>query len=162
MGKRVLVAVDLDSDSHASILYGIELAARIESSVVLIAISSPASPKKNPASEASRPHVGTGRDEWMDRVVAESQRRAVSLELFVASGRFFDEVIRFVRSQPSVQFLVMSAPKQRQRQDGSKFAAALKCLQQEFEGEILLVEKAGQITRVSDRYLRTPARGTSV
>ncbi len=162
MGKRVLVAVDLDAESHASILYGIELAARIESSVVLIAISSPASPKETSASGASRPHVGTGRDEWMDRVVAESQQRAVSLELFVASGRFFDEVIRFVRFQTSVQFLVMSAPKQRQGEDGPKFAAALKRLQQEFEGEILLVEKAGQITRVSDRYLRTPARGTSV
>ncbi|HMK34786.1 MAG TPA: universal stress protein [Desulfomonilaceae bacterium] len=161
MGKRVLVAVDMNSESHASILYGIELAARIECSVVLIAISSPASPGKGSVPEASRGYVGTRRDTWMDRVVAESQHRAVGLEIFVALGRFFEEIIRFIRSQPSVQFIVMSAPKQKEGKDGAKFAAALKGLQKEFEGEILLVEKAGQITRVSDLYLRTPAGETS-
>ncbi len=77
----------------------------------------------------------------------------MNLEIFFASGRFFEEVIRFVRTQPAVQFIVTGAPKNREGKDGYKFASALKQLHEEFEGEILLVEKAGQITRVSELYL---------
>ncbi len=162
MGKRVLVAVDLHSASEASIFYGIELAARIKSSLALIAVSSSASPTKNPTSGGSRRDVDSSHARWMDRALAESQQRAVSLEIFVASGRFFDEVIRFVRSQPAIQFIVMAAPKERESKESSKFGAALRHLHQEFEGEILLVEKAGQITRVSDLYLQSSTQETSV
>jgi hypothetical protein len=162
MGKRVLVAVDLHSASEASISYGIELAARIKSSLALIAVSPSVSPKKSTTSGASHQNIKNDRSQWMDRALAESQRRAVSLEIFVASGRFFGEVIRFVRSQPAVQFIVMAAPKARESKEGSKFGAALKHLHQEFEGEILLVEKAGQITRVSDLYLQSSTQETSV
>lgn len=73
----------------------------------------------------------------------------------MTSGRFFEEVSRFVRSQPAVQFIVMAAPKGTETRGGDKFAAALEELHQQFEGEILLVEKAGQITRVSDLYLQS-------
>jgi len=158
MGKRVLVAVDLHSASEASIVYGIELAARIESSAILIAISSPRPPKKSNASEASHQYANSGRDLWSNRAVAESQKRGVTLEIYVTSGRFFQEIIRFVRSQPAIQFIVMAAPKDGQTRNGSRFASALKQLHREFEGEILLVERAGQITRVSDLYLQSSAQ----
>lgn len=156
MGKRVLAAVDIHSVSDASILYGIELAARTDSSLALIAVSSATSLEKSTISETP------GQDTWMDRAVSESQQRGVSLEIFVTSGRFFEEVIRFVRSQPAVQFIVMAGPKDRKSKDNSKFASALKRLHEEFEGEILLVEKAGQITRVRDLYLQSSAREISV
>ncbi len=157
MGKRVLVAVDFLAASESSILYGIELAARIESSLVLIAVA-PASPQKKAAhSEAPRQTPDGMNQEWMDRALAESRRRGVAVEIFVAAGKFFEEVIRFARSQPGVQFIVMAAPKDRGGKDGSKVASGLKRLHQEFEGEILLVEKAGEITRVSDLYLHNSA-----
>ena len=156
MGKRVLVAVDMHSVSEASILYGIELAARTDSSLALIAVSFSTSLEKSSVSETP------GQDAWMDRAVSESQERSVSLEIFVTSGRFFEEVTRFVRSQPAVQFIVMAGPKDRKGKGNSKFATALKCLHEEFEGEILLVEKAGQITRVRDLYLQSSTREISV
>jgi len=155
MGKRVLVAVDLHSVSEPSISYGIELAARIESSLALIAISSSTSAVK------STPRA-IAQDKWMERAVAESQQRAVSLEIFVASGDFFEEVIQFVRSQSAVRFIVMALPKKTKGKDGNKFASEIKHLHEEFEGEILLVEKAGHITRVCDRYLQPSAKEISV
>jgi nucleotide-binding universal stress UspA family protein len=153
MGKRVLVAVDFLTASEPAILYGIELAARIESSLVLIAVA-PANPqKKTVQAEASGQTSDGPSPAWMDRALAESRRRAVAVEIFVTAGRFFEEIIRFAGSQPGVQFIVMAAPKDRAGKDGSKVASGLKRLHQEFEGEILLVEKAGEITRVSDLYL---------
>jgi hypothetical protein len=152
MGKRVLVAVELHSVSEAPILYGIELASRIKSSMVLVAIASSESAKKPMLSQASPNLAEISREAWMDRAVAESQHRGVNLEIFFASGRFLDEVIRFVRSQPAVQFIVAAAPKNRDSKNSHNFASALKHLHEEFEGEILLVEKAGQITRVSELY----------
>jgi hypothetical protein len=152
MGKRVLVAVELHSVAEAPILYGIELASRIKSSMVLVAIDSSECAKKPLLSQASRKVAEIGGEAWMDRAVAESQNRGVNLEIFFASGPFLEEVIRFVRSQQAVQFIVAAAPKNRDSKDGNKFASALKHLHEEFEGEILLVEKAGQITRVSKLY----------
>ncbi|HTY23159.1 MAG TPA: hypothetical protein VMC85_08510 [Desulfomonilaceae bacterium] len=148
MGKRVLVAVERHSISEEPIFYGIELASRIKSSAVLVAISSPESARKPPLSAATRQIVEMGEGSWMDGAVAESQKKGVNLEIFFASGPFFEEVIRFVRSQPAVQFIVTAAPKNRESRDGYEFASALKHLHEEFEGEILLVEKAGKITRV--------------
>ncbi len=153
MGKRVLVAVDFPAASESTILYGIELAARIESSVVLIAVAQASPQKKTAQPEASRQALNGLSQEWMDQALSESRQRAVALDIFITAGRFFEEVILFARSQPGVRFIVMAAPKDRGGKDGSKVASGLKRLRQEFEGEILLVEKAGEIARVSDLYL---------
>ena len=158
MGKPVLVAVDAASASEASIFYGIELAARMKSLLLLIAISPSESRRRSRGLDGAARYVDGGRNSWMDRAVAESQQRGVTLEIFVASGTFFEEVIRFVRSQPAVQFIVMAAPRDRGNMGSRKFASALERLHREFEGEILLVEKAGRITRVSDLYLQSSAR----
>ena len=158
MGKRVLVAVDTASASEASILYGIELAARMESLLLLLAVSSSSSPRGSKGSDGWQGKGDEGRESWMDRVVAESQERGVNLEIFVAPGKFFEEVTRFVQSQPAVQFIVMAAPNRKRSKGNRSFASALEQLREEFEGEILLVEKAGRITRVSDLYLESSAQ----
>ncbi len=154
MSKRVLVPVDMNSVSEASIGYGIELAARIRSSVSLIAISSAKSTDSTMVQEIAR--------EWRDRAVSESQNRAVTLEIFVTSGDFFREVIRFLRSQPAVQFIVLGLPGKTRGDDDSRFVSQLKRLHEEFDGEILLVEKAGHITRIFNRYLHHSVKGISV
>jgi len=162
MGKRVLVAVDSYSASEASISYGIELAVRMQSSLALLAVCPPGSSRKAAQTDASLQCDDVGQDKWMDRVVAESQQKGVGLEIFVATGRFLEVVTRFVQSQPAVQFVIMAAPKDRESKPGGKFSFSLSRLHHEFEGEILLVEKAGQITRVSDLYLQSSAQETQV
>ncbi len=150
MGKRVLVAVDLRSVSEAAIVYGIELAARIKSPLSLIAISSSKPQKQLSTSPGLAQHDQT---KWMEHAVAESQEKAVNVEIFVSTGQFFEEIMRFVRSHPAVQFIVMAASKEKKSEDYSKFTSDLKQLHKEFEGEILLVEKAGKVARASDLYV---------
>jgi hypothetical protein len=162
MGKRVLVAVNLEAMSQSSVSYAVQLASRINTSLVLVAVSPSNSPGRRKAAHVLPQDLDAAARVWLDHAVVESQNQQVGLEIFVTSGPFFDEVIRFVRSQAGVQFIVMDAPTETQSEDEGKFASSLKRLHQEFEGEILLVEKAGRITRVSEHYLKSSARGTLV
>lgn len=152
MQRKVLVVVDLRSVSEASAFYGIQLAARTACSLAVLAVSgAEPSGRRGPSRVSPDDWPNTDRL-WLDRIVAQSQERAVSLEVFVTSGQLFDEVIHFLRSTAGVHFIVVAAPKGKEDWDGSE--SQLKRLHEEFEGEILLVEKPGKITKVSDRYLQ--------
>ena len=152
MHRKVLVVVDLRSVSEASAFYGIQLAARTESSLAVLAVSAAElSDRRGPSRVSPADWPNTDRL-WLDRIVAQSQERGVSLEVFVTSGQFLEEVLHFVRSSAGVQFIVVAAPKGREKWNGP--GSPLKRLHEEFEGEILLVEKAGKITKVSNHYLQ--------
>jgi nucleotide-binding universal stress UspA family protein len=161
MGKRVLVAVDLSSSSDSSAFYGIQLAARINSPLALIVISPSRRRGRAGIAQIQTTHMDRGKNPWIDKVVDESQRAGVSLEIFIGSGPFFEEILRFVSSQPSVQFIVMAAPAEASLESGATFASELKRVREAFEGEILLVQKAGHVTRVSDFNLQNSVRETS-
>jgi hypothetical protein len=153
MGKKVLVAVNPDSVAYHSIFYGIQLAARIDSSLSLIVVSSSKSPNNTRASKFVTQDFDTSQCPWLDRVLNESHQAGVKLELFFSSGDLFDELITFVRSQPSIQFIVIASPKDSGGKEGSSPGPQLRRLHSEFEGEILLVQKGGLITCVSDLHL---------
>lgn len=161
MGKRVLVAVGLDSTIDHSITYGARLAARIKSSMALLAVSPSETTGQGRPSPMREADLHDQKYPWLDQVLEESQREGVNLEIFLAGGVFVEEVLRFVQSQPSVQFIVMAAPKDLGNDESSEPNAALKRLHQEFDGEILLVQKAGDITRVSALHPRNSERETS-
>jgi len=153
MGKKVLVAVNPDSVAYHSIFYGIQLAARIESSLSLIVVSSSKSPSSARGSTDVTQDFDSSQCPWLDRVLNESQQAGVKLEIFFSSGDLFDELITFVRSQPSIQFIVLASPQDSGGKEGSSPGPQLKHLHSEFQGEILLVQKGGHITRVSDLHL---------
>ncbi len=153
MGKKVLVAVNPESVAYHSIFYGIQLAARIESSLSLIVVSSSKGPGDTGGSKAATEDFDSSQCPWLDQVLNESQQAGVKLEIFFSSGDLFDELITFVRSQPSIQFIVMAAPQDSGGKEGSSPGPQLRRLHSEFAGEILLVQKGGHITRVSDLHL---------
>lgn len=160
MGKRVVVAVDMHSASQPSVFYAIHLAGRINTSLALVAISEDTKGSQ-PGENSTMPQdMEVWKHMWLGEALAESQRQGVILEVFFSSGAFFDGVLRFVRSQPGVQFIVMDARCARSRDGGSGIDSSLAHLHEEFEGEILLVEKAGTITRVSEHYLKHSATET--
>ncbi len=162
MGKTVLIAVDVDSTEEASIRYGIELAARIKSSLVLLAIFAPQPLLKRGSGRRTPRDLDGDGNEWRDIAVTESQRKGLDIEVFVTWGRFSEEVIRFVRSRPAVQFVIIAAPRQRKGEEESMFSFELERLHEECESELLLVEKAGRVTRVSDLYAQHSERENSV
>jgi len=158
MGKKVLAAVDLNSITDLSALYGIQLAARIQGAIVLIVVSTPRQGKRNGRSIVTVSDVDDSLNGWLDKLVDQSQQVGVAMEIFFASGNFFEEITRFASFNPSVQFIVMAGPEELNLGENSVFGEELKILRERFEGEILLVQKAGQVTRVPDLRLREPSR----
>lgn len=160
MGKRVVVAVDMHSASQASVFYAIHLAGRINTSLALVAISKDLEGAQLEEASTLPQDVEVWKHMWLGQALAESQRQGVILEVFFSSGAFFEGVLRFVRSLPGAQFIVMDAGYAKSRDGGSGLNSSLAHLHEEFEGEILLVEKAGTVTRVSDHYLQNSVTET--
>lgn len=159
MSKRVLIAVNPHSDVKAALFYGRQLADRTASSVILIAV---AEEQPLTARKANRRTAETHSAEeapWLDSVLDDCQRGGNSPEVFVANGSFIDEIVRFVQTQPSVQFIVMAFSEKIAGDHGPRFSAGLKGLRRSFAGEILLIEKAGEITRVADVQPYEPKKG---
>ncbi|MGC8659485.1 MAG: hypothetical protein ACP5U1_10470 [Desulfomonilaceae bacterium] len=158
MGKKVLAAVDVNSITDSPIIYGIQLASRIQGAVIVIVISSPVSVKPDNTNADRLNDIGYKLDEWFEKLVAQGEQNGVTIEIFLASGNFIEEISRFTAFNPSVQFIVMAAPERFSSTDESSFTEDLKSLRDTFEGEILLVEKAGHVTRVPDLDSNNPSR----
>ncbi len=150
MGKKVLAAVDLNSITDSSPLYGIQLAARTQGAIVLMVISTSKQTKRHGRATVSSGDIDDNLNGWFDKLVDQSQQNGVAMEIFFASGDFFEEITKFASFNPSVQFIVMAAPEEFNAVDNSAFVEDLKLLREKFEGEILLVQKAGHVTRVPD------------
>ena len=71
------------------------------------------------------------------------------MEVFVASGPFAAEVLRFSMSQSSVQFIIMGwagdFPRGR-----TECSPLLQSLHQQFEGEVILVRVQWKVARLAD------------
>ena len=159
MNRRVLVAVHLDSPAEFSISYGIRLAARTKSSVTVIAVSSSRLGTKSSTAPLTLSDCSHDQRAWLNEAIDESQKLDVNVEMFVTSGDFFDQVLQFIRSQPIIQFVVLDESNLAGG-DAYKFSRGLRRLRKEFEGEILLVRRAGDVTHFSDLY--GSARGIRV
>lgn len=162
MGKRVLVAVDNDSSFEGSIIYGIHLAARIESGLVVIAGSGRRPGKRSDETQIRLKDLDKPQHAVLERAMDESMKHSVPMEIFLTADDLFDEVTRFVRSQPSIRFIVMAAPIERPEPNASRFKASLKLLRMSFEGEILVVEKAGAVSRVTGEPPQDSIKGSSL
>jgi hypothetical protein len=159
MNRRVLVAVDLDSPTEFSISYGIRLAARTKSSVSVIAVSSSRLETNSPTAPQAISECSHHQLAWLNEAIDESRKRDTNIEMFVTSGDFFEQILQFVLSQPIIQFIVLDESNSAGG-DAYKFSQGLRRLRKEFEGEILLVRRAGDVTHFSDPY--GSARGIRV
>ncbi len=159
MNRRVLVAVDLDSPAESSISYGIRLAARTESSVTVIAVSPARFETKSSTAPQTISDYSRGQLAWLNEAISESQELGVNVEMFVTSGAFFEQILQFVRSHSVIQFIVLDESNLA-GVEAHKFNQGLRRLRKEFEGEILLVRRAGDMTHFSDLY--GSARGVRV
>jgi hypothetical protein len=159
MNRRVLVAMDLDSPAKFSISYGIRLSARTKSSLTIIAVSSSKLRRTSSTSSLRISDCSNDQRTWLNEAIDEGQKRDINVEVFVTSGEFFDQLLQFIRSQPIIQFIVLNETNL-PGEDAYKFGEGLRHLRQEFEGEILLVRKAGDVTHFFDLY--GSARGIRV
>jgi hypothetical protein len=150
MAKRVLVPINLLLPTPWAAFYGVQLASRLKAPMTLMAVS-PGQGDGQRAEAAPPSLAGLAVEQrlWLEQVVGQCQREGVNIEIFFSTGLFFEEIIRFIRATPAIQFIVLGVPNSMPQKNYQVFAAALKHLHREFGEEILLVREKGEITRLA-------------
>jgi hypothetical protein len=149
MKKRVLLAIDMEAPATWAASYAVQLAARLELSLVVMAVF-PAAGRQD-AEKGEIPWEGLQEDTrwWLGKVRERCQQEGVPMEIFVSSGVFYEEVLRFSHAQSSVQFIIMGLAGD-PAQGRLTCSPPLESLHQQFEGEVLLVRGQGKVTRLAD------------
>jgi nucleotide-binding universal stress UspA family protein len=149
MTKRMLLAVDLRSLPSRAASYAVQLAARLGFSLMLMAVS-PGTADRSRQEDVSLAELPKRQRQWLDEVVEQSQQERVSLEIFLSLGSFYEEVLRFVRSQPAIHLVVVGASDKPRGAPHPDSPSALRSLRGFFEGEVLLVRRQGEVVRLTD------------
>jgi nucleotide-binding universal stress UspA family protein len=148
MKKRVLLAIDMAAPAVWAASYALQLAARLDLSLAVMAVF-PVKPGGGANGEISPDVLEEGTRLWLGKIREQCQQEGVPMEIFVSSGPFYEEVLRFSNSESSVQFIIMGVagdfPKERM-----ECSPLLKSLHQQFEGEVLLVRVQGKVARLAD------------
>jgi nucleotide-binding universal stress UspA family protein len=156
MKHRILLAIDLREPSARAVSYAVHLAARLRLALVLMAVAPDMG--ENPGGwNISLAKLPKKYRMWLQNVVEHSQRENLSLEIFLAAGLFYDEVLRFVRSQPAIRFIVMGLPEDWPQDGQPHSSSALRSLAGVFEGEVLLVRRQGGVMRLADHLHPGPS-----
>jgi hypothetical protein len=146
MQKRVLLAIDLDQPATWAASYAVQLAARLQLGLVLVAVFPPPAGARDDG-EATLEGLNEEQRLWLGQVRERCQQEGVAMEIFISSGPFCEEVLRFAQAQSCLRFVIMGTSGR-----GGSLACsdALKTLQEQFAGEVLLVRGQGKIIRLEE------------
>ena len=148
MKKQVLLAINMEAPARWAASYAVQLAARLSLSLAVMAVFPP-KPGSLANGEISPEVLEEDTRLWLGKVRERCQQEGVPMEIFVSSGPFYEEVLRFSNSQSSVQFIIMGVagdfPKER-----LECSPLLESLHRQFEGEVLLVRVQGKVARLAD------------
>jgi len=148
MKKRVLLAIDMEAPARWAASHAVQLAARLELSLAVMAVF-PVKPENGTDGEISPNGLEEDTRLWLGKVREQCQQEGVSMEVFISSGPFCEEVLRFANSESSVQFIIMGLAGDFP-QGMTECSPLLKSLHQQFEGEVLLVRVQGKVARLAD------------
>lgn len=149
MTHRILLAIDLREPSPRAVSYAVHLAARLRLALMLMAVA-PDMGESPGGWNISLAKLPRKHRVWLQNVVEQSQREGLSLEIFLSAGLFYDELLRFVRSQPAIRFIVLGLPEDWAQDGQPHSSSALRRLDGVFEGEVLLVRRQGGVMRLAD------------
>jgi hypothetical protein len=147
MKKRVLLAIDLDQPATWAASYAVQLAGRLELGLVLAAVFPPLPAGARDDGEATLEGLNEEQRLWLGKVRERCQQEGVEMEIFISSGPFCEEVLRFAQAQSCLRFVIMGTSG---RGESLTCSDALKTLQEQFAGEVLLVRGQGKIIRLED------------
>lgn len=158
MNKRVVVAIDLQEPLLGSVSYAINLAGRLQASLVLLAVA--------PATGCGPPGVDTltstglseHQKQWLNHAMKLARNQGVRPELFQAAGPFPQALLEFLRSRTDVQFLVIGLGDTASEFSRNPLASTLPRLRQVFPGEILLVQEQGRISHLPELPIKPQGR----
>lgn len=158
MRKKVLVAEDFQAPASWAVGYAVKLAARLRSPLVFMGVAPPGNTDPDGGSSLIPENLDEASRQRLESVVRQCQEEGVDLEIFLASGRFFQEISRLLESTKHFRFMVVGVPCSASARELEAFSGALKELRRLFPGEILLVREQGKLTRFSDLKPRQQGR----
>ncbi|MCL4501921.1 MAG: universal stress protein [Deltaproteobacteria bacterium] len=151
MKKRVLLAIDLEAPASWAASYAVQLAARLELSLILMAILAP--PRRQAAAAKRAVSMAELKEDqrlWLGKIRERCQQEGVEVEIFISAGSFCQEVLRFAQAQSSLQFIIMGFPGDVHSGGQECSPSALQHLRRQLEGEILLVRGQGKVMRLTE------------
>lgn len=148
MKKRVLLAINMEAPARWAAPYAVQLAARLSLSLAVMAVF-PVKPGSLANGEISPEVLEEDTRLWLGKVRERCQQEGVPMEIFLSSGPFYEEVLRFANSQSSVQFIIMGVAGDFP-QGKMECSSLLERVHQQFEGEVLLVRVQGKVARLAD------------
>jgi len=155
MKKRVLLAIDLEAPASWAASYAVQLAARLELSLILMAVLAP--PRRQSAAAQTALSMAELQEEqrlWLGKIRERCQQEGVEVEIFISVGSFCQEVLRFAKAQSSLQFIIMGFPGDHQADGQTCSPSTLQSLRRQLEGEILLVRGQGKVMRLTNSRQR--------
>jgi len=148
MKKQVLLAIDMEAPALWAAGYAVQLAARLSLSMAVMAVF-PVKPGSLANGGISPEVLEEDTRLWLGKVRERCQREGVPMEIFISSGPFYEEVLRFANSQRSVQFIIMGVAGEFPLGE-MECSPLLRSLHQQFEGEVLLVRVQGKVARLAE------------
>jgi hypothetical protein len=158
MQSKVLVAIDFCAPAFWAGHYAVKLAARLKSPLIFLGILPPEMVDHNSGSSIIPADIPEEYRQRLDEVVRLTQKEGVSLEIFLSSGQFFEEIRHFLSGLERFQFFVIGVPQETCSEAMEPLTTALKGLHRSFTGEILLVREQGKIASLSEFDQRLQGR----
>lgn len=151
MKKKVLLAIDLEAPPSWAASYAVELAVRLDLSLILMGIL--AAPRRQAAAgkkELSMAGLGEDQRLMLGKIREQCQQEGVEVEIFISAGSFCQEVLRFAQAQSGLQFIIMGFSGGALAGEADCQPPALQSLRRQLEGEILLVQGQGKVIRLTE------------
>lgn len=150
MQPKVLVALDFLTPTPRAVVYAVKLASRLCLPLVFLGVAAANGQDSADNGTAPAASLQETHQQRLEQVVRQCQEEGVVLEIFIATGPFFEEIGRMADSWRNFQFLVMGVPQGPAGQEMEGFSAAMKSLRQRFPGEILLVRDQEKVAPLTD------------
>ncbi len=154
MQKTVLVSLDLGETGLAAARYGLQLAARTKSALLLMAVVPGVGGGGPKEGELILEGLSEEQRSRLDGMIELSRSAGVTTSTYLSRGLFFDEIIRLVTSQPWIQFIVLGVTHVAGKTGYAGFSSNLENLRGAFEGEILIVQEKGNVRRYSESTIQ--------
>ena len=158
MQLKVLVAIDFNTPAPWAANYAVKLAARLKLPLIFLGVLPPEMADHDSGNDLIPANIPAGYRQRLEELVRLAQAEEVSLEIFLSSGSFFEEIHHFLSGPQRFQFFILGLPPEASSEAMEPLTTALRGLHRSFTGEILLVREQGKIARLSEIEQRFQGR----
>ncbi|MBW2023405.1 MAG: universal stress protein [Deltaproteobacteria bacterium] len=134
--EKILVALDPEKTSVWTVVHGLNLARRIHAKLFILIVSGCT------VSEGLEKPLPVRLKEEVESLIEEARSEGISVELYIASGAFDEEVVKFIRDN-KVTLLVLGVPPSCKKGASTKFFDFVEKIRRRVDCRIEIVNEKG-------------------